>query len=174
MIKKAARTACGIIAAACCVLSSASMSGCSDFSFNPIGNWKLSSDKIYCDGRFFSDEKPGYLKMDSGDPDNPSFIYMGDLIYHFTKSGTGTVTVEDGKESVKTMDFTYEYTDHSVTMNIKDIAAQKNNYDSIQVTYEVVKDKNGNTILRNQDKFNANDTSGKSHKFNEVRLLYRH
>ncbi len=155
------------------IASAVSLSGCSDFSFNPIGKWKLSSDIIYCDGKFFSDEKPGYMKTALNDNSDPSYIYMGDLIYSFGKSGTGTVSVDDGKSVTKTMDFTYTYTDKEVTIHLTDDYYRRNNLDSVEVRYSVENDKNGALILKTQDKYKAQDTSGKQHDFNEVKLLSR-
>lgn len=153
------------------VASVASMGGCSDFGFNPVGKWKLSSDKIYCDGKFFSDEKPGYMKTSLNNDDDPAFIYMGDLVYNFGKSGTGTVCVDDGKSVTKTMDFTYTYSENEVTLHLTDDYYRRNNLDSVEVKYTVETDENGTVTLKTQDKFKAQDTSGKEHDFNEVKLL---
>ena len=97
------------------------------------------------------------------------------MIHHISiwESGTGTVSVDDGKSVTKTMDFTYTYTDKEVTIHLTDDYYRRNNLDSVEVRYSVENDKNGALILKTQDKYKAQDTSGKQHDFNEVKLLSR-
>lgn len=162
-----------IIITVLCTLSPVSMSGCSDFDFNPIGSWKITSDKIYDDGKFFSDEKPGYLHTVNEETKESEWVYIGDIIYTFGKSGTGIVSVDDQKERVQTQEFTYEYTDKQVTIHVSDNYSKRMNLEPVVITYSIEKDNNGNTILKTQDKFTSEDEEGNKHNMNEVRILTR-
>lgn len=173
MKKRFSSAIAAVLMIAACLLSSLSMSGCSDFGFNPVGSWKLTSDKIYIDGQFASDEKPGYLKTEGSKENNyePVFIYMGDLVYKFGKSGTGIICVDNQEEVLQTQDFTYEYNDNEVILYISDDYSRRNNFDPVEMHYAVKKDKEGNFILQNEDKANYIDDDKSKHDFNEVRIL---
>lgn len=171
MKKRIAGGLAAVMMSASVMLSCLSMSGCSDFSFNPIGSWKLTSDKIYCDGQFFRDEKPGYITDTDEKTGEEKNVYVGDIVYNFGKSGRGTICVDDGKQSVKTQEFTYVYTDNEITLSVWSDYSLKKNLENATVKLAVETDKDGSTVLKNQSDFTANDTEGKAHSFNEI-LLY--
>lgn len=156
------------------VLSAVSMGGCSDFAFNPIGKWKLSSDKTYIDGEVYSDHKPGYLLSASKKNEDPKWVYMGDLIYTFTKSGTGIISVynKDTGDNVEAEDFTYEYNDKEVIIHISNDQIRRDYEEPVEVRYSI-EEKDGSIILKNQDKTTVKDTAGKDHSRNDVKILER-
>ncbi len=154
-------------------LSSLSMTGCSDFDFNPIGKWKLTSDKTFMDDKLYSEEKIGYLMIDAGEGKDPVPMYMGDLIYTFTKSGTGIITVYNEKNgnSFDAQDFTYEYDDKEVVLYISDDNMRREKMPPAEIRYGIETDKDGNIILKSQDKQDVTDTSGNKHVMNSVKTL---
>ena len=82
------------------------MSGCSDFSFNPIGKWYLVSDELYngdklLESTYFQEEH--------------SFDQMA---FVFEKSGTGYFQIDDLDVENRKY-FTYEYDDDTVTVTYK-------------------------------------------------------
>lgn len=84
-------------------VSSAFMSGCSDFEFNPVGHWRLTDDILYADGQEIEHDRP----------EDMAFKYFE---YVFGKTGTGYIAVN----GTKTFDFTYEYEGNTVTVLIND------------------------------------------------------
>ncbi len=159
--------AAGLLICLCCL----SMSGCSDFDFNPIGNWTLSSNKTYIDDNLFKDDRPGYMLMQTQDSAEPEYVYIGDLVYCFYKSGTGIMMMDTPSQQIQTQEFTYEYTDKQVVLHITDEVSKKNNADPVTMIYDIEKDKDGNIILKNQNRSKVNDTEGKEHDMNVVRIL---
>lgn len=173
-MNKILRSFISVTAALCVgVLSAVSMGGCSDFAFNPIGKWKLTGDRIYMDDKLYSEEKPGYLYMDAGEGKEPIPIYMGDLIYTFTKSGTGVITVVNDVNgtSFDTQDFTYEYDEKEVVLHISDDNMRRENMEPAEIHYGIEKDKDGNITLKSQDKNDVNGSDGKKHVINNVKTL---
>ena len=156
-------------------LSSVTMGGCSDFDFNPIGKWKLTSDKTYLDGKLYLDNKPGYMLMDAGEGKEPVPVYMGDLIYTFTKSGTGIISVYNDVtgQSYDAQDFTYEYDEKNVVLHISDDHSRREKLDPVKMVYSIEK-KDGSIILKSQDKYTVKDTDGKDHKGNDVKILSKY
>ena len=80
---------------------SVSMCGCSDFGFNPTGQWKFVSDNVY-------DDK-GSLIDSALAEDND---VLNDMLMVFEKSGTGYVQVS----GIRSDEFTYSYDNNSVTL----------------------------------------------------------
>lgn len=81
------------------LLASLMMSGCSDFTFNPIGKWAMTDDILYSNGK--------EIQHTTAD----DMIYK-DFLIIFEKSGTGYINVN----GTKTNTFTYEYTDNDVSV----------------------------------------------------------
>ncbi len=80
------------------IVSLTLISGCSDFSFNPLGEW-LWTDDILC----YGDELKSHDTVET---------MPFELVYVFEKSGTGYI--RSGGQ--KTLSFTYEYDDENVTI----------------------------------------------------------
>ena len=70
-----------------------SLSGCSDFDFNPTGHWQFVSDTLYADGKI----------ADIARAEDNSIL--ADMKIVFEKSGTGYLTAS----GVRVDDFTYSY-----------------------------------------------------------------
>ncbi len=94
-----------LTAIAALTLSLMSFSGCNDFKFNPIGEWKLTDDIVYEHDK----------EIDHATEKDMPFV----LTYTFGKSGTGYIST--GGE--KTQDFQYEYDDNTVTLTMDTIFA---------------------------------------------------
>ncbi len=91
-----------LIAALFLLISLFAMSGCSDFSFNPIGQWTLTDDILYA----------GDKVINSATAEENAL--MKDISFIFYKSGTGVFrTMSDNRYD---RNFTYEYDDHTVTV----------------------------------------------------------
>ena len=80
---------------------SISICGCSDFGFNPTGQWKFVSDNVYDDN--------GTL-IDSALAEDNSIL--GDMVMVFQKSGIGYIDVV----GVRSEEFTYSYDNNSITI----------------------------------------------------------
>ena len=83
-----------------CTALVCSMSGCSDFGFNPTGQWQFVSDTLYADGTV----------ADIARAEDNSVL--SDMKIIFEKSGTGHLD----SVGVKVDDFTYSYDDESITI----------------------------------------------------------
>lgn len=70
------------------------MGGCSDFAFNPIGEWEFSDNIIYSENSAAFSYKTSYI---------------------FEKSGTGYITVDGDRTNVT---FTYEYDNENVYLTL--------------------------------------------------------
>lgn len=99
------------------------LSGCSDFSFNPIGRWKADVLKIYEDGKLIETR------------DTKELGIQDQLELVFKKSGTGYI--DSGTKN--NLDFTYDYTDSEVTLN-----RHAKDAEPVVTVYKVTD--NGNTL----------------------------
>lgn len=98
------------------------MSGCSDFTFNPIGKWENIETKTV-DG------------LDVEDPYDRSFYLI------FRHDGTAYMTLGDTKLDV---DFSYIYDDESVTITSK---PQNSNNKPVSVKYKL---KENGTVMESE------------------------
>lgn len=78
------------------------MSGCSDFEFNPIGEWEFTTEIYYENGK----------EVERVEKDEMAFKGTK---YIFEKSGTGYITIGD----LRTVEFTYEYDSDKVTLHMQ-------------------------------------------------------
>ncbi len=99
------------------------MSGCSDFSFNPLGKWYIISDDLYNGDKLLESTKF---------QDEHSFDQMA---FVFEKSGTGYFQIDDMDVDNRQY-FTYEYDDETVT-----VTYQTDDPDVQPVTLHVSEDK---------------------------------
>ena len=139
----------------CCLLSIiilfsiTAMSGCSDFSFNPLGTWEYYEEIYYIDGEEV--ERVGQEDM----------MYKS-MKYIFEKSGTGYITVSDSR----TLDFTYDYNDKGVTVYVNtpktsDSSKESSDDTSTGTKYRLYNDeKNNLTELIRTEEYKADDDNG--------------
>ncbi len=101
------------------------MSGCDDFKFNPIGKWQ------YTDDIALDENGNEFIHVTAKD------MQYQNIIYTFEKSGTGYMSIENGKA----FDFTYEYDDKTVTIMINQ-ELHFSDSDKIQqsITYDLSED----------------------------------
>ncbi len=145
-----------IILTAAVFVSVMSMSGCSEFGFNPTGSWKLTKDTFYLDGKFWYDDKPGYMGSEEG-----GYIYVGDMIYRFGKSGVGSIYTDD----LYIQDFTFDYEGEEITVHMSD---PQNKFGLQNFTYKAGRDKDGNETITRTDIATVNDDDGEKHELKEV------
>ena len=112
-----------------CTALVCSMSGCSDFGFNPTGQWQFVSDTLYADGTV----------ADIARAEDNSVL--SDMKIIFEKSGTGHLD----SVGVKVDDFTYSYDDESIT-----ITFLANDYHGEIVAEFKISD-DGQTIVRTEN-----------------------
>lgn len=103
-----------------------SMCSCSDFGFNPTGQWKFVSDILYADGK----EIDAAFAQDNDILDNMFIV--------FEKSGTGYISSYGEKVEV----FKYSYDNETVRLTY-----QPNEYHK-EVEVEFKPSKDGKTISR--------------------------
>lgn len=103
-----------------------SVSGCSDFGFNPTGHWLFVSDDLY----------ENDIQIDSATPENTPFL--SNIAIIFEKSGTGYFSAD----GLKTIFFRYSYDGHTVTVTFEN----DNNMPETSVQYQVSND--GKTLIR--------------------------
>ncbi len=118
------------IASAALILSVASMSGCSDFGFNPLGTWELDNS-IYGDEGIviyyvFEKSGTGYMTFNDEQLDSSfTYTYDDDNVYiSYISLTTGDVQSEASFEiidnntlrEVENVDYTYEETSDTVTL----------------------------------------------------------
>ncbi|MBQ9460877.1 MAG: hypothetical protein IJU51_03020 [Clostridia bacterium] len=101
------------------------LAGCSDFAFNPVGKWHVAEERLYADSVL------SYTK------DVKDFEYGGQTTLVFKKTGTGYI--DSGARDK--INFTYEYDDKTVTINIE----KHGNIEAGTVVYDVAD--NGNEIV---------------------------
>ncbi len=115
------------------------MSGCSDFGFNPIGDWHYVEEKTFKNDQLTNTTPAGLNPFDKN------------VVLHFGKSGTGTI---GNTKTAQT--FTYEYDSNSVT-----ISGQGRMGNNFCIVYEVRE--NGNALVRVENS-DVIDADGKTVK----------
>jgi len=110
-----------------CTILVFSMSGCSDFGFNPTGEWKFVSDNVYDEERNLIDSA---LAEDNS--------ILNDLLIVFEKSGTGYTSVT----GIKVDEFTYSYDNDSIS-----VTYLPNEYHE-EITVEFKPSEDGKNIIR--------------------------
>ena len=126
------------------MISICSMTGCSDFDFNPIGVWEYTDEVLYVDGKEFLHRTKETMQYES-------------MQYIFEKSGTGYITV-DGDRALS---FTYDYDDSKIILHMlkpKDNKHLDDPDEFIDMIYTLQSDKN--KMVRTQ-KDSAKDENGK-------------
>lgn len=83
------------------------LSGCADFSFNPIGRWRIAEERY-----FENDVLISTREIKESD-------YGGQTALVFKKTGTGYI--DSGAKNK--LEFTYEYTDSSVSIKLNEAGA---------------------------------------------------
>ena len=126
------------------------LSGCSDFSFNPIGRWEVSEMRLYEDGSIKETKDTKQLGMSSG------------VALVFKKSGTGYIDSGSGNP----LDFTYNYNDSEVI-----ISRSVNDSPPIETKYRVIDDGTSLSVtLSSYDDINA---KGKKCSYSEEMIFKR-
>ena len=122
------------------------LGGCSDFAFNPIGRWNVAEERLYADGEL------EYTK------DVKDFEFGGQTALVFKKTGTGYID-SGAKEK---LNFTYEYTDKNITINL----AAHQAIPETTVVYETAE--NGSEIIATTQEFDDEKNGKKIHYKKQV------
>lgn len=125
------------------------MSGCSDFSFNPIGRWEAKEQRLY-----ENDKITDTMKFNDNSARIPALV--------FKKSGTGYI--DSGTKN--TLGFTYEYNDNEVT-----ITRSAAGNDPVTTVYQV-RD-NGTSLVVTLNEYDAEEASGKTTHVREEIVFMR-
>ncbi len=113
------------------------VSGCSDFEFNPIGTWNSSEQRLYADGEL----------MDTTSLENGTQVSLV-----FKKSGTGYIDAgTDNKHG-----FTYTYDSKEVSITRTDTPADPRDGHAV---YQV---ENGGSSLLSVQEFDTENENGKT------------
>lgn len=126
------------------------MSGCSDFAFNPIGRWEAAEMRTYENGKL----------SDTKDADDMGGSVKTALV--FKKSGTGYI--DSGTRSK--LDFTYDYNDSEVT-----VTRSVNGLDPVVTVYSVTD--NGSTLTVTLSEYEDLNGSGIKSSFREEMIFRR-
>lgn len=127
------------------------LTGCSDFAFNPTGQWHFSEDLLYIDDELAQKITP------------EDDVRMNNVTLVFEKSGTGYI---DSSTKNK-VHFTYEYNGNEITIKMpNNNADNKNtgNENDVLIKYTVSDDQK--TISR-VDTQNITDENGKKITYRE-------
>ena len=117
------------------------LGGCADFSFNPVGRWNVYEERLYADG---------VLEYTKNVKD---FEYGAQTALVFKKTGTGYID-SGAKEK---MNFTYEYTDKNVTINVE----PHGNVGASTAVYDV--GENGTEIIATTQEYDDDSGAKKIH-----------
>ena len=115
-----------------------SLSGCSDFDFNPTGHWKFVSDTLYADGEV----------ADIARAEDNSVL--ADMKIVFEKSGTGYLTASN----VRIDDFTYTYDNEYITITF----LENEFHGEITAQFKVSDDRKNITRIENSTENNISYT----------------
>lgn len=110
------------------------LSGCSDFSFNPVGTWKFEADIVYANNQELEHSTSKDMPFET--------------LYVFGKCGTGHILV-DGDIL---RNYTYEYDDNTVLLHVADSKDSSVIYD---LTFHLSED--GKSLVRKEDSAYVDD-----------------
>lgn len=126
------------------------MSGCSDFAFNPIGRWEAVEMRTYEDGKMIETA------------DQKELGGAGRSALVFKKSGTGYI--DSGTRN--NLEFTYDYNDSEIT-----VTRSVNGLDPVVTKYKVTD--NGSTLTVTLSEFEDLNSNGIKSSYREEMVFKR-
>ena len=126
------------------------LSGCSDFAFNPVGRWEAVEMKIYEDGKL----------SETKSIDELGSSVQAALV--FKKSGTGYI--DSGTRNK--LDFTYDYNDSEVK-----VSRSANGSDPVETVYTV--SDNGSALSVTVSEYEATNSKGTESTYREEIIFKR-